>query len=399
MTTIVFFHHGATLGGAPFSMLDIIKAADRSLYQIKVVLPQHGPLCDFLSDNKIDYEVWPFLVFYYCAPNKTFSLANPFLLNLSRLFKIIINGLINLLWMPIFLMRVRPDLVVINTSTPLLCGLLTRLAGIKLVWHVREIIAPAPNRLLKKMIAAIINCSANKVVVNSEFSRQDLISLGIKNIEVMYNSVDLIKFNPLISRAAMRQALGLRDDELVIGWTNQIGGHKGWRVLVKAAFILVQQLPTVRFLVAGASHEGKGYKGEEEMFREAVVKLGLEQHFIFLGVRTDVERVLRAMDVLVFPVTQAESFGKVIIEAMASGVPVVASKLGAVGEIIEADKSGIVVEPNDAIALASALSDVLINKDKAKSLALEARKTVEQRFNKEQNIPKIWELYVSVLNG
>ncbi len=408
MKTIVFFHHGATLGGAPFSMLDIIKGADLGEYRIKVVIPKRGPLCRLLSEHQIDYEVWPFLVFYYCAPNKTFSLELPFLLNCSRLFKVIIDACINLLWMPLFLMRVKPDLVVINTSTPLLCGVLTRLFRIKLVWHVREIIAPAPNVFIKKMMALIINSSANKVVVNSEFSRRDLISLGIKDAAVIYNSVDLIKFNPVISRQGMREELGFKEPELVVGWTNQIGAHKGWRVLLKAAFILAKQLPVVRFLIVGASHRPKQHsflgsffqaKGEDEMFKEAVIKLGLEQHFIFLGVRTDIERVLRSMDCLVFPVEQPESFGKVIIEAMASGIPVVASKLGAVNEIIDGNRTGMLVEPNDPIALAQALEKILTDREMVQGLSVAARRTVEERFDKQQNIPKMWELYGAVLEG
>jgi glycosyltransferase involved in cell wall biosynthesis len=133
------------------------------------------------------------------------------------------------------------------------------------------------------------------------------------------------------------------------------------------------------------------------MFKESVKGLNLCRNFIFLGERHDVEFLLRALDCLVFPAEQPETFGKVIIEAMACGIPVIASNIGATSEIITDGKDGILVQPKDPVELAEALKSVLVNLKTTDQLSRAARETVERRFDMQMNVQKIWKTYNSII--
>jgi glycosyltransferase involved in cell wall biosynthesis len=127
-------------------------------------------------------------------------------------------------------------------------------------------------------------------------------------------------------------------------------------------------------MFVGDGPERNELEGEAE-------RLSMQDRVIFTGVRKDVERMYAAMDIFVLPSSCQEAFGMVLIEAMAMGKPVVATAVGGIPEVIENEVNGILVPPQEIHALALAILRYMDDRAFADRVALEGRKSVEQRFS------------------
>lgn len=127
---------------------------------------------------------------------------------------------------------------------------------------------------------------------------------------------------------------------------------------------------------------------EEQSLKKLAEKLGLNGRVKFLGEIADKQNFFSQIDCLVVPSVKAEAFGLVIIEAMAAGVPVVASRLGAIPEIIEDKKTGRLFAPGDYRQLAALIEETQNNPDFSQTLAKEAEKAAKIRFDRKTMIEK-----------
>lgn len=188
------------------------------------------------------------------------------------------------------------------------------------------------------------------VICISNMVRQDIIEhFGIAEsmLHVIYNGVDTEKFHPRLAaeyRAAQRRALGWSDSDLVLLLVGSGFERKGVGLLLAA---LRQLPPHIRLLVVGKDKQEKHY-------RRLATKLGLDQRAHFAGGQNDVLPYYGAADVFVMP-TLYEPFGNVILEALASGLPVVTSTKCGGGELIDNGREGYVVDALDLTALVAAI--------------------------------------------
>jgi glycosyltransferase involved in cell wall biosynthesis len=295
----------------------------------------------------------------------------------------------NIVFLPKIIRKEKPDVVIINSSVLPLCGLVAKFMGKRVVWHIREVISTEKSRILKWLISANIQFCAERVVVASEYSQQDMFNLGIKKVSVVYNGVDLKRFQSIENLSEINTGLGLNTNDKIVGFVGQIYREKGWEILVKAAFVVIQKLKNVKFIIAGIVP----HPTEEKVFHQMVKDLRLTDNFIFLGQIFNVERILPLMTCLAFPSTTPEGFGRSIIEAMACGVPVIASCLGGPAEIVIDQVTGLLVEPNNPKALSKALIDMLADDQKVKSMGQAGRKRVEEVYDIEKMTSKLAEIY------
>lgn len=403
--TALFIHHGASLGGAPNSLFEILKRIDKKKCRVIVILPQEGPFSDLLQEEGIEFRVIPLFVFYYCSQAKSFSAKNlPMLImSIKKLFTLFFNLLGNAVYLPKVLRKENPDVVVINCSTLLLSGIIAKIMKKRVVWHVREVISTEKSKTLKKIIAAIFNFSAEKIIVNSRFSFNDMLNLKVKKNVLVYNGVDLNKFCTKSVPDEKFTEFGLSSNDKIVGFVGQIYKEKGWFNLVKAAFLLIQKMPSLKFLIVGSGYmiERKGVTrfgslknyGEDVLFQQIVKDMKLENNFIFLGQRFDIENILPLMSCVVVPRIAPETFGRVIIEATALGLPVIASNIGATSEIVIDGITGILIEPDNPKALSKALMEILTDEEKVKKIGNAARKRTEELFDIEKILPQILEVY------
>jgi glycosyltransferase involved in cell wall biosynthesis len=184
-----------------------------------------------------------------------------------------------------------------------------------------------------------------------------------------------------------------RNSVLFVGFINR---NKGIDVLLRAVSMLVARGRPVRLKLAGGAFY-RGTRLEEERVRALAQSLELSDHVEFLGIRAPIEvaALMRESSVLVLP-SRAESFGAVLVEALASGTPVVATRCGGPEDIVT-DEVGRLVEPEDPRALANAIADVLSNSDSYRPEDLRAYAL--SRFSLQSVADRIRAEYLAALSG
>lgn len=190
-------------------------------------------------------------------------------------------------------------------------------------------------------------------------------------------------------RQRARQALALSGDRQVVLSVGRQEFQKGQRHLLDAASRLVASRPNLVFLLAGRSGNAS-----EELVRLRD-KFGLDERFRFLGHRDDVPDLLAAADLFVFP-SLYEGLGGAVIEAMALGLPVVATDIPAMREVLDPDRGAILIPPGDPISLANAIVSLLDDPDRRKAFGLWNRQVFLERFTLDRAVERMADLFRQV---
>jgi glycosyltransferase involved in cell wall biosynthesis len=133
------------------------------------------------------------------------------------------------------------------------------------------------------------------------------------------------------------------------------------------------------------------------MLQSLTKSLGLENRVVFTGFRTDVPRIVQALDVVVLSSSAPEPFGRVVIEGMAAGKPVVATAAGGVLDIIDDKVNGMLVPCKDSAAMADAVLELLSDREKARQIGIAARRRVEEKFTVQHHVAAVQGLYDAIL--
>ena len=224
--------------------------------------------------------------------------------------------------------------------------------------------------------AAIVRQGSRQVVFVSDELKRELaprLGLGSAQCAVIPNGVDTNRFRPVADRE-LRAELGLPADAVLIGAIGNIRTPKAYDVLLKAARMLVDRIPRVHVVIAGDDSNALGRNLVE--LRDA---LDLRAQVTFLGLRSDVARILNNLDVFVLS-SHTEGFSIACIEAMACGVPVVATRCGGPEEILAGD-AGLLVPTNDPPAMAAAIERIVDSKDLATRLTTTALERVHRQYS------------------
>jgi glycosyltransferase involved in cell wall biosynthesis len=177
----------------------------------------------------------------------------------------------------------------------------------------------------------------------------------------------------------------------------RISPWKGQDVFLRAAAIVRRQFPQARFQVIGSALFGE--REYEQGLRAMAHSDGLESAVEFLGFRDDVPDLIARLDVLVHASTTGEPFGQVIIEGMAAAKPLVATRGGAVPEIVVDGTTGLLVPMNDAPKMAEAIATLLSDPDRARAMGLAGRERVAQRFTIARTAEGVQKVYDELLDG
>jgi glycosyltransferase involved in cell wall biosynthesis len=180
-------------------------------------------------------------------------------------------------------------------------------------------------------------------------------------------------------------------EEPLVGVVARLQPEKGVATFLKAAALVSKASPGARFLVVG-----DGPLREE--LRDLVGRLGVEDRVRFLGYRTEARALIRLLDVLVVP-SLTEGSPLIVLEAMAAGVPVVASAVGGVPDQARHGEEGLLVPPGDPEALAGAMDELLRDPRRARRLGAAGRRRTENGFSHETLVRRIEGVYRAVLEG
>jgi sugar transferase (PEP-CTERM/EpsH1 system associated) len=233
---------------------------------------------------------------------------------------------------------------------------------------------------------------ADRVVTVSEFLRRGAVEetgLDPSRVITIRNGIDYSRYakkDPSIS-TAKRVEIGAKERDVVIGVVARLSPEKDHHTLIEAFARVVGGRPESRLVVVG--------DGElMPSLRERCAALGIERSVIFLGSRTDVPDLLATFDVFAIS-SREEGLGITILEAMAAGVPVIATSVGGIPEIIEHGVAGITVPPGDPSVFADAIEWVLSHKAAAEEMAAKARDRIRDGFGIDRMIEAYEDLYRS----
>lgn len=210
-------------------------------------------------------------------------------------------------------------------------------------------------------------------------------------VELLHDAVDLTVFDPSrVTGDSVRHAFGLAAALPVIGFVGRFSPGKGHEELLRATDMLRKRGRRFHTLVVGeASHGEEAYARQ---IRAMAASLDLGGMVTFAGYRSDVPEVMAAFDVLAFP-SHAESFGVVLIEAMAMGKPVVSTDCDGVIDIVVDGATGIMVPARNAAALADGLDRLLQDPEERSRMGTAGRRRVEEMFDQQGQISRLETIY------
>jgi glycosyltransferase involved in cell wall biosynthesis len=225
----------------------------------------------------------------------------------------------------------------------------------------------------------------------SETMAEDMVKMGIRpeKVVVIKNGVDLARFHPRKGGEEMRRELGIRPGDRVVGTVGRLVREKGQIHLIEALGYLKDEWKNLKCMFIG---EGP----EAEFLRQKASELKVQDMCLFVGMRRDVEAIYPILDAFVLP-SAREPFGLVLLEAMASEVPVIATSSGGPKEFIQSGVNGLLFPPEDGKALASRVSFLLSHRDESRSMALAGKKTAEERFPVKETVRRTEQVYLSLL--
>lgn len=208
----------------------------------------------------------------------------------------------------------------------------------------------------------------------------------IRKIE---NGIDVQRYRRVMEKDEAKKALGLEGKQ-VIGFVGRLSPEKGISYLLQATYKLVSEGHDLSTIIVGDGDNLDALKAE-------VKSLGIEDRVVFTGKRDDTPLIYSALDVFVLP-SLKEAFPMVILEAMACGVPIVATRVGDIPRIIESNVSGLIVEIRDVTALRQAIQYLLLDTKKADHLAITASKVVYDSYSSTFMANKYEAVYAQVIS-
>jgi glycosyltransferase involved in cell wall biosynthesis len=384
---ILFVHTTSEIGGADVALLRLVRGLDKSHYAATVALPGEGPLTDALRT----------------AGSKV--VVVPTLLGLSRhrgarhLVRYVANFPRAVIALTHVIKSRGIEIVHSNTLHTLQGFVAARLTRRPHVWHVREIVLQSRAiRILERFLAPRFSFA---VVAVSDAAKRMFADHGgnlPKNVVTVHDGVDTGAFNPDHDGSQVRLDLGVPAGTPLVGVVCRLDHWKGVDVFLRAVAICRGSVLDARYVVVGGAVNGR-----EETARALhglAQQLGLDEVVRLTGWRygpDDMPSVYAALDLVVLPSTWPEPFGLVLIEAMASGKPVIASNHGGPTEICVPGATGLLVRPADPQALALAMSELLKDPMRARAMGRAGRARAEELFSQERCVEKLQAVYEKAL--
>jgi len=263
----------------------------------------------------------------------------------------------------------------------------SRLAGVPVVTTVHGYIAVTGKSQLYKRLDLMLLRAMDRVIVVSETMKRDLGGRGVagKRLAVVRNGIAIDTYEFGRRSRTLRAESGLPEDAPVVGHIGRLSPEKGQARLLRTFPRVLEAVPRARLFIVG---DGPEMRALQELARS----LGLEEATRFLGYREDVREVFANLDLLVLS-SDTEGLPNVVLEAMAMGVPVVATAVGGTPEVVEHGVTGLLVPAGDEGALAAAIVETFARPEAAADRVRRARAFVEGHCSMEALIRSTHQMY------
>ncbi len=394
--TVLIIDQGAAFGGSLVVIANLVRCLDQAQFRAVVVgemdeaiMQSHirGSAKVYLAKHNFNYVHWQKVTSILLKIRvKLLRKAGLYLLSMIRR---IVNSLY-VIKLAMIILRERVDLVHINNGTDNFeANLVSFLLARKRIIHVHGI---GRVSYLERLFLKVVP----KVIVISEFVRSEMLKAGIPDEKM------IVLPNPVLpevvsadARARVREKYGIGEDDRIFGVFGRVVQWKGQLEFLRAAALVLAQTEGTKALIVGDISDGS----DEYLLalQQFAVQNGIQDRVIFTGYASNVAELYVAMDVVVHTSIEPEPFGLVITEAMAYGVPVVASTLGAPQEIIHDKYDGFLVHPANTTELASAITTLLRDDALRKTIGMRGQQCVLTTYDAKAYAASVENLYRQVL--
>jgi glycosyltransferase involved in cell wall biosynthesis len=385
---ILVVHNNNDFYGAEKVLLELLSRLDRSRFVPIVVLPTDTRHINRLSPELAKLNIECCFIPLGVLRRKYFKLQK-----LPRFSFEVLAGVRQL----VRLIRERNiALVHTNTNTILASPLAARLTGVPHIWSIHELmVEPAT---VRNALHYMIPRFSTRVVTVSQAVRGHMLKDAAKfadRFTFVRGAIDVEPFLNAKGRARVRAEWGVREGEVLIGMAGRVTRWKGQSIFVEAARLIAERHPEAKFAAVGGVFDTE--KFYMDRFRKEVHDAGLDNKLTINDFRADMPDVFAAFDIFVLPSILPEPFGLVVIEAMASGKPVVATAPGGPSETVVDGETGFLVPPSDASAIVKALEVLLADPQKRISMGDAGRRRAREVFSLPRYVTEFEELYDAVL--
>jgi len=378
---VLFVDHSGALGGAELYLLDVARALQN---HCSVALFEHGPFASRLETAGVKTRILraPEALRGVRRSSRLTSLLRTVPATLSQGYR---------------LSRIASehDVIYANSQKALVVSAIAGwLSARPVIWNLHDILtADHFSRANRWLAVGIANVFVNHVVVNSEATRRSFIDSGGRvDTTVVYNGIEASNFEvDAGARSRIRSQLGVSSDQTLVGVFSRLAPWKGQHVLIEA----LSYLPELHAVFVGDAL----FEGDEaytSKLRSMCEDHGISDRVHFVGFQDDVGEWMSAVDIVAHTSTSPEPFGRVVVEGMLAGRPIVATAAGGVLEIVDDDQTGCLVPPGDAQALARTLRSLIECPAKRKRMARVGRRYAESTFSVGQTVQGIEDVLKTV---
>jgi len=399
---ILYIENGAGKGGATISLVNMLWHIDRTKFNPYVI-------CSYESDvwqqgkDRINVKV---------VRKSSFS-KKPWVERLRKKSRVRLGGIVNKIvsgfvvlfdfvfciipyTMKMFWITRKQNISLIHLNNMVYENasgiLLAKMLGIPCVCHQRGF---EWNFLVTRWLAKHIDY----YIAISGAIRDDLLRFDVplEKINIIPEGIALDEFSPGVDVVSLRKQFGLDGETKTFGIIGFLVNWKGQKNFIEAATKVFKKFSNSRAFIIG--YAPKSHSDYGISLKEKVCNLGLEDRIYFTGYKNNAAPYYEVLDVVVHASIEPEPFGRVIIEGMAMQKPVIASKLGAPLEIIEDQKTGILVEPNNPDKLVESIIDLLQDRQKRELLGRAGRAMVARKYTIEQHAELMESLYKQIFES
>lgn len=373
---ILLLHSSSDLYGASKILLGIVHLLKKRDHQVWVVLSEAGPLSAVLTDAgaTVIYIRLGILRRKYVTPSGIINRIITIRKAKKQLAELIT--------------QLGIDRVYSNTSGVLAGAFAAAACRVPHIWHIHEIIENPS--WFKFLLGKCLQRYAQKIIVVSNAVKKSWQTvIPEQQLIVVHNGIDYTPYTPI--SPLENHSLASDDNFFIIGMVGRVHYWKGQSYFIEIAGKLHQRYPHLRFVMAGDAFPG--YEYLYQSLTNQIQQLQLQDVVRQLGFRNDIPAILQSIQLFILPSQLPDPFPTVILEAMASGKPVVATAMGGALEMIDPGITGDFIPP-DAVDKAADIISKWIDKQKCQTAGLAARDKVLQQFsleNWENNLIKIIE--------
>jgi len=386
---VAYFADRPMLGGAELSLIDYFRYAEQFGITPILVTTRESPLTREASAVGVRSSLLaaPELVAYEQRPNVLRATSSP-----VRLAKYGLQAQGTIRRLSQLLVAERIDILHTNSMRAHLYGVIAaKLVRVPVVVHIRDM---PQRRYVRLALRAAIGIADAGIVI-SEAVSSCLWARRPRKVVLLRNGVDVARLAPARDgRGGLRAELGLERKRPLVGIVGQVTAWKGHLDFVRAAARVHRELPDAHFLIIGDSLLNP--TEFKEQVRAEIEALGLQEAITFTGFRSDVPAVLSTLDIVV-SASWHEPLGRVILEALSLGRPLIGTLAGGTPELVEHGVNGLLVPPKNPGALAAAILRWAHDPEEARRCGESGRQRAREEFHVEAELKRIGSLYADML--